>query len=136
MSARNVYFPGGFDPAAPNDNLAERWDLAAGTYTAWDRDGNQTDSRPLTDEETAQLQQVAAGQQAAGNMETLSGMLTQAIDDNHTYLALSAPTADDQTAQVRRLTRQVQGVIRYLGAAVERAGQQDLLDDISDVTTP
>lgn len=136
MSLRSVYFPRGWDPDAPNNNLRARWDLTSGLFTRWDPDGNEVEQRPLTGEETAELQAVAAEQQTDDRLATLSQLLVQAVTDNHAYLQLDAPTAADRAAQVRRLTRQCQAVIRYLGTVVQRADGSDLLDDISDVTTP
>lgn len=50
------------------------------------------------------------------NEATLTARAAAALTSNATYLALSAPTAAQNTAQIKALTAQVQAVIRlYLG---------------------
>ena len=48
------YYPGGFMPSAPAQNMAERLDIASG-FQRWDSDGNLTEARPLTPGEIAAL---------------------------------------------------------------------------------
>lgn len=55
----------------------------------------------------------------------LHGKARAALDANRTYLALANPTAAQNTAQVRRLTRQVNALTRLALAA-------DLLRDNAD----
>ena len=50
-----VYHMGGFDPQNPHDNMAERADVATGTFTRWDTSGRVIESRPLTADELAAL---------------------------------------------------------------------------------
>lgn len=49
------YHLGGFDPDAQAGNRAECWDGDAGTYTRWDTDGQELETRPLTADELAAL---------------------------------------------------------------------------------
>jgi gamma-glutamyl phosphate reductase len=78
---------------------------------------------------------LAAGQTAAKSVTTLAGLVQQAITDDDTYLALAAPTADEQLAQIRRLTRQMLAVARYLSAVVPQS-DASTLTDVSDVVNP
>jgi hypothetical protein len=133
---RTRYYPGGYEPSAPADNKSEEWSLDAGTYTRWNPDGAVPLTRPLTAQETAEMQALADGQTAAGHISDIAALLGQAIADNDTYLALTAPVADDTTAQVRRLTRQVTAIARYLGTVVPRPNPADYLSTVTDVTTP
>lgn len=137
MSSRSVYRPPGYDPDLPNGNLAERWDLAAGTYTRYDDDGDVAETRPLSDDETENLTDMATSTQVAAGINVLAKLLARAIGDNDTYLDLEDPSPDDLIAQVRLLTRQMTALARYLGTVIPHAGDPvNWLDDISDVTTP
>lgn len=129
-----VYGPGGW--SADDPNPSESWDLVAGTYTRRGLDGEVDETRPLTAAETARLQGLAAAQTAAQSVTTLAGLVQQAITDDDAYLALAAPTAADQLAQIRRLTRQMLAVARYLSAVVPQSTPGDTLSDVSDVTNP
>lgn len=129
-----VYGPGGWSAANPDP--AESWDLGAGTYTRRGADGKVDETRPLTAEETTRLQGLAAAQTAATSVGTLAALVQQAIADDDTYLALPAPTAADQLAQIRRLTRQMLAVARYLSAVVPQSSPGDTLSDVSDVINP
>lgn len=135
MTVKSVYHPGGWLPDAPMQNLARQWDLTAGTYTDWDKAGNVVEQRPLTDDETAELTALGADVTATVNSNTLGHLVKQTIRDNDTYLALSPPSADDQTAQIRRLTRQVLGLAKWVGTSTPSPEAQDYLSDITDVTT-
>lgn len=63
-----------------------------------------------------------AADTSAGNGRTLETKLRAALATNATYLAVVAPTNAQNTAQVKALTRQVNGLVRRTLAA-------DLLDD-------
>lgn len=130
------YHPGGYDPDAPHGNLAQSWDLTAGTYTGWAADGTVLEQRPLTDAETADLQVVSVAQQAASGVQTLGELVEKTITDNDTYLALPEPTGEQLVAQVRLLTRQVTALARYVGTVTASPAAQDYLSDLTDVTTP
>ena len=132
---RNHYGPGGYDPTVPGSNLLECWDSDAGTYTRYDGAGAPVETRALTADEAADMQRLEAATTAAANVSTIADLTAQAITDNDTYLALTAPTGDEQAAQVRRLTRQCQALARYLSTVVPHPGQPDNLADVTDVTT-
>lgn len=136
MSCRTNYYPGGFEADAPQHNVSELWDLTAGTYTHWDTDGSVLQSRPLTGDESAQLAAIQAGQTAAASIATIYDLTQQALTDNDTYLGLAAPSSDEQTAQLRRLTRQVQALMRYLSTVVQQPVPSNNLTDVTDITTP
>lgn len=48
------------------------------------------------------------------NVNTLASRAQAALTNNQTYLALSSPTTAQNTAQIKALTRQMDGVIRLL----------------------
>lgn len=48
----------------------------------------------------------------ADRMQQLQARTEQAIANNSTYIALASPSAAQQTAQVKALTRQVQALLR------------------------
>jgi len=122
------------------DGRRETWDGAAGTYTAWDPDGKQVESRPLTVSEKTDLATLDAHVVVDSAVETLGGLIQQALTDNAAFLALTAPgqptpSLADLTAQVRRLTRQSQATARYMGTVIPRPGKHFFLDTVTDATT-
>lgn len=77
---------------------------------------------PLTAEEqadaaaiAAEAESVTATQQVrAGNRTTIEQQATAALDTNRTFLAIASPTAAQNAAQAKALTRQMNGIIRLL----------------------
>lgn len=55
MASAISYYAGGVDNAAPNRNICELWDGAAGTYTRYSPAGVVVETRPLTDDEKVTL---------------------------------------------------------------------------------
>lgn len=51
---------------------------------------------------------------SVANRETILGRAEQALQANATYLAVASPTAAQNTAQVQRLTKQSNALIRLL----------------------
>lgn len=102
-----------------NGSSITRVERAAGadTFTRWTGDitTEVAESRPCTVPESAQLTAVENG-------DNLRTKAQQALTANATYLALPTPTAAQTTAQVQRVTRECNALIRLaLG----------LLDDVT-----
>lgn len=114
MSVVVRYYPGGYDPVAAQHNMAEQWDGAAQTYTAWDSQGVQTSSRAFTAAESAQNTAMDTASTASGNQAGLLGKAQNALTSNATYLAIGSPTTGQAVAQVASLTKQVNALIRLL----------------------
>lgn len=112
MAQRVTYYIGGYNAAAPQQNRSELWDGAAGTYTAWDPQGNVTTSRALTAQETSDLAAMDTTMTAQNNAATLQSRMSAAIAANNTYLGLATPTAVQQTAQIARLTKECNALIK------------------------
>lgn len=109
---RTTYHLGGFDASAPAKNRATELDSQTNTFTSWDAGGTQTEQRPLTSAETAVLAAEDSAILVSTNTQDLHGKARQALTANATYLAISAPTAAQNTAQVKSLTRQVNALIK------------------------
>lgn len=112
MATRTNYHVGGFLPAAPQQNRRELWDSVAGTYTAWNTSGAVTTSRALTTAEAADLTAADATNTSLTNAATLRSRALTALDANATFLALASPTNAQVVAQVQKLTRECNGLIR------------------------
>lgn len=76
--------------------------MTSRTVTTFDGDGNVV-------EETTETVPVEDA-----NARSLFSAADQALTNNRTFLALSSPTAAQNAAQVKALTRQMNGVIRLL----------------------
>lgn len=48
------------------------------------------------------------------NADTIRARAVQALADNRTYIAIASPSAAQSTAQVKALTKQVDGLIRLV----------------------
>lgn len=95
-----------------DDRLAARWDTNAQTYTEFDAQGNVTLTRPLTAAELADFAADDAQRVAGDNRLVLLDRARTALADNATFLLLGSPTNAQSLAQLRALTRQVNGLIK------------------------
>src|SRR5579872_4666180 len=91
------YYPGGYMPAAPAQNMLEQWNDATLTYTSWDSNGNVTLTRPYTAAEQATAAQAQQQQQLSSNAATIQAnvqanltTITNWINANPTGATLTA----------------------------------------------
>ncbi len=115
---RRTYFSG-------TDRVALEWSTDG--LTRYGRDGEVLEVRPLTEEELAayvapleeaRTAQAAADGAAQADAQALIGFqakVAQALEANTTFLALGSPTNAQVLAQVRRLTRQMNFALRWVG---------------------
>lgn len=116
------YHEGGFIPTAPAQNRHEQWDSTSGQYTSWNNAGSQVESRALTVAEALMLAEMESSTLHLNNNETLRSRADTALASNSTFLAIGNPSAAQNAAQVKALTRQVNALIRLQ------------LQDLSDVS--
>lgn len=96
----------------------ERWDLATFTYESWKGDV-LTESRPFTDAEMAQVVVRQQDVEWQNRRADAGRLLRLSFATNRNYLdKVDAGTATnaDHIAQVPRLTREMQGIIRLVVA--------------------
>lgn len=89
-------------------------DIATCTRVTWAADGAldiQFD-RDLTPDEEAAVRRRCAS--CSDTEVTLRERANGALDSNRAFLALPSPTATQNAAQVKALTRQIQGVLRLV----------------------
>ena len=89
-----------------------------GTRTVYDADG-----KPV---ETVEIKGLPVEPPGEKNRRSIEDRLRQRIDANRDYLALASPTAAQQRAQVARLTRENNALIRLV------LGLLDTADDTGD----
>jgi hypothetical protein len=106
----------------PSGVLRKQWNDATRTFTAWNAAGQQTSTRPYTAAENARADALAAAAAADQNASTIKAQVAAAITANKAYVALANPTTAQTTAQVKALSRQLNGVMRLL------TGQLDATD--------
>ena len=97
-----------------NGVLSQWWDDTTRTYKTYDAGGVLVSERPYTDEEIAAVDAMAAREVLETNRATLTQKGLQALSDNSAYLAITSPTNAQVAAQVKALTRQVNGLIRLV----------------------
>lgn len=112
MAPKVRYYPGGFQPNAPQQNRAELWDGGTGLYTAWDQAGTQTDQHPLSSSDLAVLAADDVATTSTNNQATIAQQAQGALATNNTYLGLASPTNAQVAAQVKALTQQNNRLIR------------------------
>lgn len=95
-----------------NGVLRERWDGATRTYTAFDAAGVQTAQRPYDAAENALADARATQEGFDTNGQALRSRASTALGDNRTFLNLASPTNAQTLAQVKALTKQMNGLIR------------------------
>lgn len=110
MSVRIIYGPGGYDPGKPDNNALERWDDGTRTYT--DFRATPDVVRPYTAAENAEADQRAAEGSRTTNGEAIRSNALTALTSNRNLLGIASPTSAQNAAQVKALTRQVNGLIR------------------------
>ena len=94
-----------------------------------DADTGETTTVPLTAEEQAERDAMAVEyeqqRQAEGtrtaNRQTIEDAARKALASNRTYLGLSSPTNAQNAAQLKALTRQVNGLIRLALSELDAA---------------
>lgn len=99
--------------------LRARWNPSTRVYQAWDAAGVKTEERPFTAEENEEADESAPLRTAEVNAETLEQRLSNAIQANLDYLALTSPTNAQNVAQIRLLTRENLALIRMVTQRLE-----------------
>lgn len=103
--------------------ITEILDPVSGNYVKT-VDGVETVRRSMTADEQASLAAQQANAAAAVNAALIRQRAATALTANATFLALASPTQAQAVAQVQRLTREVNGLLRVLLGS---------LSDVSDV---
>lgn len=96
--------------------MTSKWALLSGAtcinVILWDGDLTKFNPAPLTAVPYNPAVHVIATDPQTLNRADLTGKMQAALDINTTYLALTNPTAAQNTAQVQRLTREVTALLR------------------------
>lgn len=95
--------------------ISEFRDDTARTVTTYDESGAVTSSRPYTAAENAQADETAADAVEQANEQDLQTKMLAALESNRIFLDRANPTNAQILEQVRRMTRQLNGLIRVTG---------------------
>jgi hypothetical protein len=108
------YYPGGYQAGALQQNRAEFYDGAAGTFTSWDTAGVQTASRALSGVEVASL--AAQDTMATGdaNKATIQANIATHIGQLETWLTANPNGAVLTAGQTKFVAQTLIGVGRLL----------------------
>lgn len=93
------------------------------TVTIYDEAGTVTSTRPYTAEENAAADAGQLAELFAVNERSIFDKMQAALDSNNIYLNRSSPTNAQNLEQIRRMTRQLNGLLRITGR---------LLTDVAD----
>ncbi|HEY0751426.1 MAG TPA: hypothetical protein VGD26_09725 [Chitinophagaceae bacterium] len=94
--------------------LREKWDddSSPRIVTFYDSNGVQTNSRQYTPDENAEVDARIQIKTISANEDSLVSKARAALNSNNTYLAIASPTAAQNTAQIKSLTRQINALIK------------------------
>jgi len=120
------YYPATTDPdtgVTTPQSTEQAWDSTANTYVHLARDGSTLESRPLTADEVARFTTLTGQMTGSANAAVVHSRAQAALTANAAFLALASPTNAQVVAQVQRLTKECNALIRLT---------LSLLADISD----
>ena len=83
----------------------------------------KVERRDANEEESASYREWLAGEIKDRNERTITDRMDAALTQNKTYLGLATTTAAQDKAQIKALTKQVNGLLRLVGRK---------LDDVDD----
>lgn len=103
---RNDIFEGGM--------LRERYDDATRSYVKYTDKGVQESSRPYTAKENAEADARAQVNVITANRTAIETQAATTLAANKAFVGIASPTNAQSAAQVKALTRQVNGIIRLV----------------------
>ena len=96
-----------------NGVLREEWNDDTRTYTAWDENGTQTESRPYTAEENAAADAAATVETEESNKSTIETNLEEDLDAMQAILDQdNAALRDDPSQEIKDIARANRRLIR------------------------
>jgi hypothetical protein len=104
------------------NGVLRKWgDDGSRTVKEYNAAGALTSTRPYTAAENADADAAAAVALGRMNRATIESQVAAAITANKAYVALANPTTAQTTAQVKALSRQLNGVMRLLTGQLDAA---------------